>query len=459
MLSAAAAPALAQNSAKNSPKTAPRQVIPLEKWHFRNGDCTPAEAAATSGSWQEVTIPHDWAIAGPFIEKFDESYAEGITDAQARKEALSTVNVGGLPYVGVGCYATTVEIDDANLPGDKIYNLEFDGAMSNAKVYVNGEKAIEWPCGYNNFSGDITSRLKKGTNIIFVRLENEPQSSRWYPGAGLYRNARLIKTSPIHVAVRGTYVTTPFISEESATVSIKIDILDDSLGKAAGEKPLTVRLRTVISDADGKTEDIKENAATLWHGRPAMQNLDIEHPKLWSPETPCLYTATTEIYDTDGNLTDCYVTRFGVRKAEFIPDKGFFLNGKPLQFKGVCLHHDLGSLGSAVSKAAIVHRLEMLKDMGCNAIRTSHNMPAPELVEAADEMGFMMMVEAFDEWDVAKCANGYHKYFDEWAERDIENMVRRFRNNPSVIMWSIGNEVPSQGTADGWKTAMFLQDI
>lgn len=211
-------------------------------------------------------------------------------------------------------------------------------------------------------------------------------------------------------------------------------------------------------DADGQVVSTKTNKGVINHGQPFTQNFIVERPKLWSPETPVLYKAVSKIYSGD-TLLDTYSTRFGIRTIEYIADKGFYLNGKRRKFQGVCNHHDLGPLGAAINVAALRHQLTLLKEMGCDAIRTSHNMPAPELVELCDEMGFMMMLEPFDEWDIAKCDNGYHRFFNEWAEKDMVNMLRQYRNNPCVVMWSIGNEVPTQWSPEGYKVAKFLQDI
>ena len=430
MLFAAAFEASAQGPALKGMERGRSETL-LQDWQFRLGE---ADSQRLGTGWTEVRVPHDWAISGPFTSAID-------------------VNVGSLPYIGVGCYYTTIDIEDLS----KSYTLEFDGAMSNPRVYINGTGALRWSYGYNSFYGDVTGFLKKGENLILVRLENEPQSSRWYSGAGLYRNVRLIATNKLHVPVWGTFITTPFVSAEEATVKLKIRIQNDSASKAGS--PQKVRIKTVLRDGTGQEVARRESAVTLYRGAAAEQHFAVRHPVLWSPEEPYLYRAETTVCDEKGTETDCYATRFGIRKAEFIPDKGFYLNGKKTQFKGVCMHHDLGALGAAVNTSALRARLAKLKDMGCNAIRTSHNMPAPELVELADEMGFMMMVEAFDEWDIAKCENGYHKCFSRWAEKDIVNMVQHYRNDPSVIMWSIGNEVPSQGTPDGYKTLIFLQDI
>ena len=306
--------------------------------------------------------------------------------------------------------------------------------MSQATVYVNGKEIYSWPNGYSAVSVDVSDAVVPGENTVAVRLENLPASSRWYPGAGLYRNVHLITTDPVHIPVWGTTVTTPEVSSEKATVCVKTTV--------EGIEGHTVVVKTAVVDKDG----------VIIPGE-AKETITIAHPKLWSPEHPNLYKAVTSVY-SNGRLVDESTTTFGIRKAEFIDGKGFFLNGEPMKFKGVCLHHDQGPLGTAVSVPALRHQLEILKDMGCNAIRTSHNQPAPELVQLCDEMGFMMMVEAFDEWKSAKCENGYHKYFDEWAEKDLSGMIRCFRNNPSVIMWSTGNEVcrvkdnPKEGLAE-----------
>ncbi|MCR4994098.1 MAG: DUF4982 domain-containing protein [Bacteroidales bacterium] len=344
--------------------------------------------------------------------------------------------------------------------------------MSEARVYVNGKEAIFWPYGYNSFYVDITALVHRDgqPNTLAVRLENRSQSSRWYCGAGIYRNVRLVETADIHVATWGTQVLTQLLpADASAMVTLKT-----SLENAEG---LTLRLCTDIYGPDGKIVASKTNLQTVAHGLPLTQNFLVEAPRLWSPETPYLYKAVTRVYpampkgrrnrrdaaetapaDTTV-LLDTYSTVFGIRTIDVVPDRGFYLNGQQRKFQGVCNHHDLGPLGAAINRAALRRQLTMLKDMGCDAIRTSHNMPAPELVELCDSMGFMMMVEPFDEWDRAKCKNGYHRFFEEWAEKDMVNMVRHFRNHASVVMWSVGNEVPTQCSADGYKVARFLQDI
>lgn len=427
---------------------AQRSEYLLEKgWKFTKGEVSNAEMPAfNDAKWETVDIPHDWAIFGPF-DKNNDLQNVAVTQNFETQASLKTGRTGGLPYVGIGWYRTTFH----STPG-KQTTLIFDGAMSEARVFVNGKEACFWPCGYNSFYCDVTSLVNEdGKNsTLAVRLENRPQSSRWYPGAGLYRNVHVVTTEKIHVPVWGTQITTPYVKDEYASVCLRTTILN------AEKTELTVV--TDIIDADGQVVSTKTNKGVINHGQPFTQNFIVERPKLWSPETPVLYKAVSKIYSGD-TLLDTYSTRFGIRTIEYIADKGFYLNGKRRKFQGVCNHHDLGPLEAAINVAALRHQLTLLKEMGCDAIRTSHNMPAPELVELCDEMGFMMMLEPFDEWDIAKCDNGYHRFFNEWAEKDMVNMLRQYRNNPCVVMWSIGNEVPTQWSPEGYKVAKFLQDI
>lgn len=427
---------------------AQRSEYLLEKgWKFTKGEVSNAEMPAfNDAKWETVDIPHDWAIFGPF-DKNNDLQNVAVTQNFETQASLKTGRTGGLPYVGIGWYRTTFH----STPG-KQTTLIFDGAMSEARVFVNGKEACFWPYGYNSFYCDVTSLVNEDgkNNTLAVRLENRTQSSRWYPGAGLYRNVHVVTTEKIHVPVWGTQITTPYVKDEYASVCLRTTILN------AGKTELTVV--TDIMDADGQVVSTKTNKGVINHGQPFTQNFIVERPKLWSPETPVLYKAVSKIYSGD-TLLDTYSTRFGIRTIEYIADKGFYLNGKRRKFQGVCNHHDLGPLGAAINVAALRHQLTLLKEMGCDAIRTSHNMPAPELVELCDEMGFMMMLEPFDEWDIAKCDNGYHRFFNEWAEKDMVNMLRQYRNNPCVVMWSIGNEVPTQWSPEGYKVAKFLQDI
>lgn len=427
---------------------AQRSEYLLEKgWKFTQGEVSNAEMPAfNDAKWETVDIPHDWAIFGPF-DKNNDLQNVAVTQNFETQASLKTGRTGGLPYVGIGWYRTTFH----STPG-KQTTLIFDGAMSEARVFVNGKEACFWPCGYNSFYCDVTSLVNEDgkNNTLAVRLENRPQSSRWYPGAGLYRNVHVVTTEKIHVSVWGTQITTPYVKDEYASVCLRTTILN------AGKTELT--MVTDIMDDDGQVVSTKTNKGVINHGQPFTQNFIVERPKLWSPETPVLYKVVSKIYSGD-TLLDTYSTRFGIRTIEYIADKGFYLNGKRRKFQGVCNHHDLGPLGAAINVAALRHQLTLLKEMGCDAIRTSHNMPAPELVELCDEMGFMMMLEPFDEWNIAKCDNGYHRFFNEWAEKDMVNMLRQYRNNPCVVMWSIGNEVPTQWSPEGYKVAKFLQDI
>ena len=406
---------------------------------------TQWEFSRDSLGWQPVTVPHDWAIDGPFDRANDLQLVQ-VTQNFETAVTAHTGRTGGLPYVGKGWYRTHFDVADYEEGRDAV-TLLFDGAMSQARVRVNGHPVVEWPYGYNAFHADVTRFLHPDgkDNLLEVSLENLPNSSRWYPGAGLYRNVHLIRTSAIHVPVWGTFVTTPEVSEKEATIKIRIELEGDGA-------PL--RVRTKIFDPRGNVAALADTpgAALL------EQTFRVIDPQLWSPESPQLYTAVTQVL-LDDEVIDRYETRFGIRTLTLVPEKGFYLNGQLRKIQGVCNHHDLGPLGAAVNKAALRHQLTLLKEMGCDAIRTSHNMPAPELVELCDEMGLMMMVEAFDEWDIAKCDNGYHLYFDDWAEKDMVNMIRHFRNNPSVIMWGIGNEVPTQCAEEGFRVAAFLQDI
>ena len=406
------------------------------------------EFSQDSTQWKNVTIPHDWAIYGPFSRDYD--LQEVAIEQNGETEATwKTGRTGGLPYVGKGFYKTTVEVKDTT---DKSIALLFDGAMSHANVYVNGKHVAYWPYGYNSFYVDLNGVVKPGTNEIEVSLENPDKSSRWYPGAGLYRNVHLIERNKVHIPIWGTYLTTPYVSKEYANVHLETQVE----GISKGEE---FTLNTVIKNSDGKEVASDTHSYKFYPGAPIYQNIKVNHPSLWTPETPTLYTATTNVIK-DGKTVDSYDTRFGIRTIEFRAGEGFFLNGEKTKFKGVNNHHDLGPLGAAINTSALRYQMEMMKDLGVNAIRTSHNMPAPELVALADEMGFMLMVESFDDWGFRpKSENGYGTLFNDWAEKDVVNMVRNYRNNPSVVIWSVGNEVPSQWGPEGISELLFLQDI
>ena len=442
LLLAAARPAAAQVR---------QDIVLATDWKFAKGD---VPGAATPGfndaRWQTVRVPHDWAIYGPFDGTNDLQKVK-IEQNNEQAATLKSGRTGGLPFVGTGWYRRALAGPGFG-PGKRAVLL-FDGAMSNAKVYVNGQEAGAWPYGYNSFSVDITPLLKAGgSNLLAVRLQNATEASRWYPGAGLYRNVHLLVTDDVHIPVWGTYLTTPAINADFARVRLQTKV------ETPGGAFQPLRLVTEIRDAAGQVVATTTTTLAATDNSEFEQNLVVPRPRLWSPETPVLYTAASKLYAGDA-LRDEYSTRFGIRSFKFEAGRGFSLNGQVRKFKGVCNHHDLGPLGAAINPAALRRQLTLLKDMGCDAIRTSHNMPAPELVSLCDELGFMLMVESFDEWKTPKVKNGYSQYFDEWSERDLVNMVRRDRNHPSVIMWSIGNEVPDQGAPGGNKIAKRLQDI
>ncbi|NCB69922.1 MAG: DUF4982 domain-containing protein [Bacteroidia bacterium] len=425
----------------------------LEKnWKFiRTDEAAQMNADFDDSKWQTVTVPHDWAIYGPFSIHNDQQNIAITQDGQ--KEAMEHAGrTGGLPFVGVGWYRNT-----GNLPAyeaGKRVTILFDGAMANSQVYVNGKKVGEWPYGYNSFHFDVTDYLNKDNtpNLLAVRLENRPEQSRWYPGAGLYRNVHVIVTDEVHIPVWGTYVTTPEVKIGFAKVNVKTKVAGT---KAAGQ----YKLSTQIFDPAGKIAGKSETQLHKYSGTEFNQDIYVDDPKLWDVENPHLYKAVSKLY-SNGKEVDEYTTTFGIRTIEVKPNDGFYLNGKKTVFQGVCNHHDLGPLGAAVNDAAIRRQVRIMKDMGVNAIRTSHNMPAPELVRACDEMGMMLMIETFDEWKQPKVQNGYNLFWDNWAEKDMINVLHNFRNSPANVMWCIGNEVPEQGNGDmGPKRNKFLQDI
>jgi len=416
-------------------------------WHFINHDIPLTNINQIDDrTWQAVTIPHDWAIAGPFDMTIDMQAVQVVEDGD-KKAKLRTGRTGALPCFGIGWYRKVLPVSKAD-EGKRIF-VEFDGAMSRSKVYLNGVYIGEWPYGYSSFSFELTKQLQYGKeNVLSVRLENKEESSRWYPGAGIYRNVRLVKTAPVRVAHWGTYITTPIVSDKQGLVNIKTEIDGDA----------EINLVTEIYDIKGKKVGTASSKKKVGGKSTLEQIVKVKKPNLWNIEAPNLYTAVSKIY-IDKIKKDEYKTVFGFRTIRFDKDKGFFLNGKSVKFKGVCLHHDLGPLGTAVNYRATERQLVMMKEMGANAIRTSHNPPSLQLLKICDSIGLMVQVEAFDEWKKGKNTNGYGEFFDEWAEKDLTAMIKRDRNHPSVIMWSIGNEVREQGMADGYKTASFLTKI
>jgi beta-galactosidase len=433
-------PSFAATASGDQPGTAltisgERRISLDENWRFYKGDAKNAEDPSFDDShWTTLRLPHDWAIEGPFDPKLNP-------------------HTGALPISGTGWYRKSFLLpEDAQ---GRYFTVVFDGAMSNAEVWLNGHELGKRPYGYSSFAFDLTPYLLYGrkSNVLAVCLAPEEHSSRWYPGAGIYRNVWLDITGPVHVAEWGTYVTTPQISDGSATVSVKTEIRNELATDA------TVSLRTTVVDASGKqvsTNIGKPEAISAGAVRTLSSNLEnLAKPHRWDIDDPYLYTLVTEVLDGK-RVVDRYSTQFGIRTIAFDREKGFVLNGKTRKIHGVCMHHDLGALGAAVNRRATERQLEIMKAAGVNAIRTSHNPPSPELLEFCDRLGLVVMDEAFDMWRIPKVPNGYSKYYDQWSERDLREMARRDRNHPSVILWSIGNEIPEQKQADGWKEAKRL---
>ena len=382
-------------------------------------------------------------------------YSDGTKIIEGIFESTSPAGSGG-GYInaGTGWYRK-----DFKLPEDikdKHIFIEFDGVYMNSDVWINGIHLGNRPYGYSSFQYELTPHLKFGgeKNVLAVRVNVNQPCSRWYSGAGIYRHVRLTVTDPVHIAHWGTYVTIPAVSESEATVSIDTKIQNKS---SSTQK---VMLETTILDKLGNNVGGKSSIQTVEadNGGTFKQLIKISNPKLWSLENPTIYRVVSKVL-INGNNVDVKETPFGIRTFKFTIDKGFFLNGRHVNIKGVCLHHDLGSLGSTVYKRAIERELEIMKNMGCNAVRTSHNPPDPELLELCDRMGFFVMDEAFDEWRQSKTMNGYGRFFDEWSGRDLTDMIHRDRNHPSIILWSIGNEIPEQGSADAYEMSKRLADI
>ena len=446
--------ALTLGTALSLPLQAQRSERLLEKgWRFTREDQSQFSSPTFNDSkWSRVVVPHDWAIYGPFSFDNDKQHLAIAQDGQ--KEAMEHAGrTGGLPFVGTGWYRRSLEIP-SDL-GDRRVFLRFDGAMSHARVYVNGKEVGYWPYGYNTFAFDITSFVRPGeANTLAVRLENKHESSRWYPGAGLYRNVHLTFTSPVYVPLWGTQIQTPTVEASRAYVDVRTRIAGTS---TLSGRPLQVK--TKILSPEGKVvAQREEQIQSTGTERLYHTGFDVERPQLWDIDQPHLYKYVVELSE-GGRLLDRDTTTFGIRSIELKAGDGFYLNGRKLKFQGACLHHDLGPLGAAVNEAAMRRQIRTMQDMGVNAIRTSHNMPAPEFVRLCDEMGMPVMAESFDCWAQAKVPNGYNLDFNEWHERDLTNLLHQFRNSPSVIMWSIGNEVPEQPSLDGAKLAYRLQEI
>lgn len=393
-------------------------------------------------SWDSVCVPHDWAIAGPFDKKWD-LQTVAIEQNGETTPTEKSGRSGALPWIGEGHYRRTIQIPEGYQRGV----LVFDGAMAEPTVSLNGEKAGYWPYGYNNFMVDITPFLKTGDNLLEVDLKNVEESSRWYPGAGIYRPVKLYLLGEKWVDPSMTFIRTKSLQEGKA-------LLDVTVGTSSGvDEGLAFDVE--LRDADGRT---------VGHGHSA--DLDrlgycelaftVDKPRLWSPETPYLYTAHIRLTH-NGELLDQATQKFGIRTVKVSKEGGFQLNGVTRKIKGVCLHHDLGPLGAAVNKAALIRQIKTMKDMGCDAIRTAHNMPSEMQMDICDSLGMMVMAETFDMWIYPKCKNGYARFFKDWWYKDIESLIYTHKNHPSIVMWSIGNEIPEQGSAEGLEWSKRLQ--
>ncbi|WP_372772533.1 beta-galactosidase GalB [Mangrovibacterium sp.] len=406
-------------------------------WRFLLGDDSLAfQQAFDDSQWRKLNLPHDWSIEGEFS-----------ADAPATPEG------GALP-TGTGWYRKTFKLEKPDEA--QVFYIDFDGVMANSEVWINGHYLGKRPFGYISFRYDLTPYLKFGEegNTLAVRVDNSAQpASRWYTGSGIYRHVWLVEKNPVHVAHWGTFVTTPEVSAELAKVKLDIQLENRK------ETNSSVVVKSTITDADGQAVAEAQNKLDLTVGLSTLtQNFELKNPALWSPENPNLYTISTQVLSS-GKLVDQYETPLGVRFFEFTADQGFFLNGTQYKLHGVNQHHDLGALGAAVNTRAMERQLEILKDMGVNAIRMAHNPPAPELLQLCDRMGFLVIDESFDEWKKRKAKQGYHLYWDDWHKRDLEDMILRDRNHPSIFVWSIGNEIPEQFDTTGIRITRELADI
>lgn len=393
-----------------------------ENWKFYLGDDSLANQSQYDDTkWRMLNLPHDWSIEADFS-----------------LSNPATPGGGALPG-GIGWYRKEFTVDKSS--EGKIVYIDFDGIYWNSKVWINGHLLGERPNGFISFRYDLTPYLKFGEkNTIAVRVDNSEQPNlRWYSGSGIYRNVWLVTVNPIHIDYNGTYVTTPIVSKDSADVKIVANILNTT------NTAQTVEIYSTLVDTDGKTVAKINNTANISASQVGTSELllKVQQPNLWSVDKPYMYKVVTQIKQ-DGKVIDNYETPIGIRYFTFDKDKGFFLNGESVKIKGVCNHHDLGCLGAAVNTRAIERQLEILKEMGCNGIRTSHNPPAPELLDLCDKMGFIVMDEAFDMWRKKKSPHDYSQFFPEWHERDLTDLIVRDRNHPSIFMWSIGNEILEQ---------------
>jgi len=411
----------------------------LGGWKFHQGTADGAEAAAYDDSrWESVTIPHDWAIKGPFDKEIDKQTV-AIEQNGETAATEKTGRSGSLPWIGEGWYRLKLTIPE----GYSHAELVFDGAMAEPQVYIDGNEVGSWAYGYTTFNIDASAQLTPGSHMLAVHLTNREESSRWYPGAGLYRPVRLLLGQTEGFETFGIFVWTESLDDSKAVLKVA----SEARGSSAAVQ------RHSLVDAAGATVASTEAPAS----ETAPLTLTVASPSLWSPENPVLYTLVSELV-MDGAVLDRKETRTGIRTISVGSD-GFKLNGQSRKIKGVCLHHDLGPLGAAFNKSAFRRQITLLKEIGCDAIRTSHNNPAPWQLDICDEMGMMVMAESVDMWRYAKCKNGYCRFFDEWWEKDFKSLVVVNRNHPSVVMWSIGNEIPEQAEESGRSLSVAIQDF
>ena len=433
-----------------------KETLLRDGWKFSRGEgldsIAPSQKNYNDKKWQTVQVPHDWAISGPFDKEIDKQTVA--IEQNGEKEATEkTGRSGSLPWIGSGWYRTTFTVDK-DCP-HAYFN--FDGAMAEPVVYVNGQKAGEWKYGYSSFNVDVTKYINKdgSPNTLAVHLQNVEESSRWYPGAGLFRPVTLVTTGSEYIMPWGINIETTRYNWAEATATVEIDV---TCRGCYGTNEI-VRMSVA-----GKTFDFPLDKSDCLGGGGIRETVTIEDVDGWYPEKPALYDITFSIIDAEGKgkVLDSKTVKYGFRTityGESSHDYKFHVNGKAYKFKGVCLHHDLGMLGSAVNKAALERQLVLLKSMGCNAIRTSHNMPSQWQMDLCDSLGLMVMAESFDMWKYAKCKNGYARFYDDWWKRDLRNLVDANKLHPSIVMWSIGNEIPEQGSKNGAKMTRDMQNL
>jgi beta-galactosidase len=419
-----------------------QEIVLAENWQFYAEQSGIAEHSQDKITWKTVSVPHDWAINGPFDKKWDLQMVA--IEQNGEKEATEkSGRSGALPWIGKGHYKRTFNIPE----GYERAELLFDGAMAEPTIFVNGQQAGYWAYGYNAFRIDITPYIKKGENLLEVNLKNVEESSRWYPGAGIYRPVKLILTQKTYIDDWSFFVRTVEIKGGKAVIEAEARAVNSV--KDAAQMTLT--------DPDGRT--ISSGDIRIENDGKFYTKFIVNEPKLWSPEAPYLYTMKASLFDQTGKLCDSKTIKTGIRTVRVSREHGFQLNGQTRKLKGVCLHHDLGPLGAAINKSALIRQIKTMKEMGCDAIRTSHNMPSQMQMDICDSLGMMVMAESFDMWIYPKCKNGYARFFHEWADKDITNLVLANRNHPSIVMWSIGNEIPEQGNEEGRQISIRLQGL